>query len=106
MTAPNAGLVVITTDELKAIVREQLEEVLGARAIAMPKRKGRVSTTELADALGVSRSKVHELADAKVLPFVWCGDHRRFDVDECIAALKNAPAPEKHRAGPGRGKRK
>ena len=55
---------------------------------AEPLGNAMLSTPELAKRLGVSRAQVHRLAEEGVLPFAWVGDVRRFDLDECIAALK------------------
>jgi excisionase family DNA binding protein len=101
MAAPQPGLVVIAGDELKALLREVVrDEIEALRPSATT--PGRVGTKEIAEALGVSRAKIHELAEGGTLPHVWVGDVRRFDVAECIAALQAQPSPAKRRAGPGR----
>jgi excisionase family DNA binding protein len=106
MTAPTATpmvLLPVPLDDLVDAIVERVAERTGAKEPAP--HVGRLSTAKLAEALGVSRAKVHELAENKTLPFVWVGDHRKFDLAECLAALKSQPAPARKRSGPGRGKR-
>ena len=83
MTAPTpTGLVVITTDELKAIVREQVEEALAEHAPKTSDEPIFVTCAVLCERLGVSRSTVFRARKAG-LPFAKCGDEFRYEVSRC-----------------------
>jgi len=91
LTAP-ASIIVqgLTLNELVDAVADAVAERIGT-----PKTGGSdnvrpslVSTPVLAEQLSISRAKAHKLAEDGVIPFVWCGDVRRFDFDEVKAALK------------------
>jgi hypothetical protein len=85
MAAPTtSGLVVITTDELKVLLREQIGEALGEHE---PKAESEayVSTPVMAERLSISRAKLHALASEPDAPCVWVGDTRRWNPAETIA---------------------
>jgi excisionase family DNA binding protein len=103
--AAEASMVIVTTDDLRELIREVVGDALADHFAPAATATGRVGTKEIAEALGVSRAKIHELAEDGAIPFVWVGDVRRFDVAECIAALQALPAPAKKRGGPGRPKK-
>jgi excisionase family DNA binding protein len=87
MTALASGVIVTTPEQLSAIVRDAVADALAERAPS-PEPTGLLSTPEVARRLGVSRATAHRMANEGLLPFIWCGDSRRFDLAECIATLK------------------
>ncbi len=85
MTAPTPAAMVLLpwSDE----VLDQLAERLAERLVT-PKAEARemyIATEPMAEILGISRGKLHQLAAEADCPAIWVGDTRRWLPSETVA---------------------
>jgi hypothetical protein len=85
------AIVVVTPDELRAIVREELGACLATREPAST-LGALVDKRRLADALGVSVATIDRQSAKGRIPFLLVGEHRRYDIVAVRAALEAVPA--------------
>lgn len=74
-------------DALEALA-STLDDRSEENRAATPPSGALLSTPELAERLGCSRAKVHQLAQDPTAPVLWLGDSRRWNYDAVIAWLE------------------
>jgi predicted DNA-binding transcriptional regulator AlpA len=82
----SSGMVLVSVDDLRDLFGEFFDAKIAA---LVPKQaEPLLSSPELAERLGCSRAKVHQLAQDPTAPVIWLGDSRRWSFEETVVWLR------------------
>jgi excisionase family DNA binding protein len=87
-----ADVVVISAEKLEELIRRAVRAELAGLESGPATAAPLIDKKECARALGVSSATLDRLVAAGRVPCVCVGDHRRFALDQVVAALATSPA--------------
>lgn len=88
--SPAPAVIVTTPDQLRALVRAEVDAALEAHREGEAPRNRLLRAKDACRVLACSEPMLRRWREAG-MPVVWCGDQPRYDADACVDWLRAQP---------------